>query len=227
MASSCDNSVIWLDGKPIKKTNNCLNKLYVDVICNQQVISVIVRDYLLSRIEHTPDSVAEMIHSNISIFDKTMLGELCASDDSYHTAIADAIISRFDFSNISICKALRVLFKHMTAPGEGQKFGVLMTRFSQSYFSQHPSEFRNSDSVIVLSYVLVMSYDVFRCGSHHGRELSEVDFIRNFRHADDGQDFPVSMLQQLYHEMYEEDGVEDDARREIASTKDLKRCIIS
>lgn len=198
-----ENIVIWLDGQPIKNSSNYLKKLYIDAICNNQVISDIIWDYLILRIEHPSSNVAEMIYENMFMFDKALLGGLCASENKYHVDITDMFLSKFDFTDLSIFMGLRYVCKTLTLPREAQMLDRVLNRFSRAYFAQHRHEFRSSESVNNIAWFILVTSPNFPANYP---VLSEDAFVRNLRQMDDGQDYPLPMLQQLYQDIYITEG---------------------
>jgi brefeldin A-inhibited guanine nucleotide-exchange protein len=69
-----------------------------------------------------------------------------------------AYIDRFNFTNMSIVQALRILMSKFRLPGEAQKIDRIMEKFASRYCECNTSLniFASADTAYVLSYSVIM-----------------------------------------------------------------------
>lgn len=84
-------------------------------------------------------------------------------------------------------------------PGESQKIERFVDAFAQLYYEDHESEFKNSDTVMILAYSTIMlNTDAHNPNVRKDRKMTKEQFINQNRGIDDGNDLPERMLSDLY-----------------------------
>lgn len=84
-------------------------------------------------------------------------------------------------------------------PGESQKIERFVEAFAKDYYEEHKTEYKNSDTVMVLAYSTIMlNTDAHNPNVRKDRKMKRDEFISQNRGIDDGDDLPKEMLGELY-----------------------------
>lgn len=80
----------------------------------------------------------------------------------------------------------------MFVQGESQKIVHLLNEFQTAYLEQNvdrvKAQFRNSDSVMILAYAIVMLHtDMYSPNVRQQSKMSRDEFVRNLRGVDAGK----------------------------------------
>eukprot|EP00743_Colponemidia_sp_Colp-15_P009442 GILK01010322.1.p1 GENE.GILK01010322.1~~GILK01010322.1.p1 ORF type:complete len:519 (+),score=75.99 GILK01010322.1:94-1650(+) len=146
--------------------------------------------------ERTPIAVAQFLKGESGL-NRVKIGLYMGEPDDFNRKVAEAYIRSFDFRNLTLDAALRIFLAGFKLPGEAQKIDRLMESFALHFWNQNPTSFKNSDTVYVLSFSLIMlNTDAHNPGVK--KKMSKQEFISNNRGIDQGANLPESYLEELY-----------------------------
>lgn len=151
--------------------------------------------------------VKVFFHKSVRL-NKKVLGEFLAKPSSIE--ILKEFMSLFDFSDIRVDEALRLLLKSFRLPGESQQIERIVEIFADRYVSCQ-SEITETeketaeepvrpdrDSVFILSYsIILLNTDL-----HSPKVKKQMDldaYKRNLRGVYNGKDYPEWYLYKIYH----------------------------
>ena len=169
------------------------------------------------------EEVANFFFSKSARLNKKMLGEFLAKPKNSH--LLDAFISLFDFRDLRVDEALRILLKTFRLPGESQQIERIVEKFAERYVSCQENSDSNQvdlstkspatkrrgsageendeavrpdkDSVFILSYsVIMLNTDLHN--PQVKRQMLLEDYKRNLRGVYNGKDFPEWYLSKIY-----------------------------
>ncbi|CCE66046.1 hypothetical protein TPHA_0O00770 [Tetrapisispora phaffii CBS 4417] len=154
--------------------------------------------------------LAEFLFENNSRVNKKQIGLLLC--DPKRTGLLNEFIKLFNFENLRVDEAIRILLTKFRLPGESQQIERIVEAFSSGYVSsqkydstklENPSENDNatvqpdSDSVFVLSYSIIM----LNTDLHNPQvkeHMSFEDYSGNLKGCYNSQDFPHWYLDKIY-----------------------------
>ncbi|KAL6450608.1 GEA2 ARF guanine-nucleotide exchange factor 2 [Candida maltosa Xu316] len=192
--------------------------------------------------------VAEFFFSKSGRLNKKVLGEFLAKPTN--SELFGYFIDLFDFTDLRVDEALRVLLKTFRLPGESQQIERVVERFAEKYVEcqnySDGEENKNDqeeeieiepvkpdkDSVFVLSYSIIMLNTDLHNPQVKKQMLLE-DYRRNLRGVYNGKDFPEWYLAKIYssikdreiimpEEHHGTDKWFDDAWHNMVSTQNFK-----
>ncbi|KAL3624155.1 hypothetical protein CASFOL_032971 [Castilleja foliolosa] len=134
--------------------------------------------------------------------DKNHIGDFLGSHDEFCVQVLHEFARIFDFRDMNLDTALRILLETFRLPGESQKIQRVLEAFAESYFEQSPDILVNKDAALLLSYSLIM-LNTDQHNAQVKKKMSEEDFIRNNRKINGGGDLPRDFLSELYHSICE------------------------
>ncbi|KAL3629400.1 hypothetical protein CASFOL_026622 [Castilleja foliolosa] len=134
--------------------------------------------------------------------DKNVIGDFLGGHDEFCVQVLQEFARTFDFRDMNLDTALRILLETFRLPGESQKIQRVVEAFSESYFEQSPHILVNKDAALLLSYSLIL-LNTDQHNNQVKKKMSEEDFIRNNRKINGGSDFPRDFLSELYHSICE------------------------
>ena len=142
-------------------------------------------------------SVARFLRGTTRI-SKSTLGEYLSKKS--HEDLLMAFTNLFDFTGKRIDEALRELLITFRLPGESALIERIVVRFSEQYCgSSAPDGIANSDAAFVLTYAIIMlNTDQHNPNLKGDRRMRCIDFARNLRGVNGGQDFAPEYLQDIY-----------------------------
>ncbi|TNN16673.1 IQ motif and SEC7 domain-containing protein [Schistosoma japonicum] len=113
-------------------------------------------------------------------------------------------IRQLNFQNKEVDEALRLLLGCFRTPGESQKIVHLLNEFQSAYVEQNASrvksQFRNSDTVMILAYAIVMLHtDMYSPNVRPQSKMTREEFVRNLRGVDSGDDLDRDLLVGIYN----------------------------
>ncbi|KAH7916093.1 Sec7-domain-containing protein [Hygrophoropsis aurantiaca] len=132
---------------------------------------------------------------------KAMIGEYLGEADEENVAVMHAFVDMLDFRNLSFIDALRIFLQAFRLPGEAQKIDRFMLKFAERYIagnSQTP--FKNADTAYVLAYSTIMLNTDAHSPQVKNR-MTAVDFTKNNRGINDGEDLPEDFLNAIFDEI--------------------------
>ena len=163
----------------------------------------------LGCLDDTPEKIAHALYRAPGI-DKDELGKYLATGPiekyPFEHQVRLAFVKQIDYTkHKTFAGALRVFLHKFRMPGEAQCIDRFMEAFSQELFRQQGSSsaFKNSDAVFVLAFSTIMLNTDLHNPQNKNRRMTCEQFIRNNRGLNDGEDLPVDMLTELYHQIRE------------------------
>jgi brefeldin A-resistance guanine nucleotide exchange factor 1 len=144
-----------------------------------------------------PVEVAKFLKGTSRI-DKKALGDFISK--STNEAILKAFINEFDFDGLRVDEALRQLLYTFRLPGESQLIERIINVFCEKYQSSGNHDgIANNDAIFVLTYAIIMlNTDLHNPNLKSAKRMTIEDFARNLRGVNDGKDFELDYLKQIY-----------------------------
>ncbi|KAG7192124.1 GDP/GTP exchange factor for ARF [Scheffersomyces spartinae] len=147
--------------------------------------------------------VAEFFFTKSGRLNKKVLGEFLAKPAN--KPILQEFIGLFDFSNLRVDEAIRVLLKSFRLPGEAQQIERVVELFAGRYVEcidttneSEDSIAPDRDSVFVLSFSIIMlNTDLHNPQVKKPMQFS--DYKNNVRGCYNGKDFPDWYLTKIYN----------------------------
>jgi len=144
-----------------------------------------------------PECVARFLKGTSRV-NKKMLGEYLSKKGN--EPVLDAFMSLLDFTGKRVDEALRVLLETFRLPGESALIERIVSSFSEKYCaSSTPEGVADKDAVFILTYAIILLNTDQHNPNFKGRaRMTPVDFARNLRGQNGGQDFASDYLQDIY-----------------------------
>ncbi len=144
-----------------------------------------------------PVEVARLLKGTSRV-SKSVLGDFLSKKGN--EAILNAFMDEFDFSNKRVDEALRVLLETFRLPGEAPLIASIVESFSEKYCSGNtPEMVANKDGVFILTYaIIILNTDQHNPNLKSSKRMTFDDFSRNLRGQNDGQDFSVEFLRNIF-----------------------------
>ena len=156
--------------------------------------------------------IANFFFSKSGRLNKKVLGEFLAKPSN--SELFGHFIDLFDFHDMRVDEALRVLLKTFRLPGESQQIERVVERFAERYVECQGQDHINpdkstiennineavypdKDSVFILSYSIIM----LNTDLHNPqvkKQMALDEYRRNLRGVYNGQDFPEWYLSKIY-----------------------------
>jgi len=147
----------------------------------------------------SPSSVAKFLKGTSRV-SKKVLGDFLSKRGN--ELILDAFMDLFDFGGKRIDEALRALLESFRLPGESPLIERIVTCFSEKYYENAmPAEVANKDAVFILTYAVIMLNTDQHNPNMKQKRMELEDFARNLRGQNDGQNFSLEFLQDIYKEI--------------------------
>ena len=164
-----------------------------------------------------PPEMAQFIFDNGKKLNKRKIGEFIGKADIFNQQVCDALMYKYDFSNMFLDNAIRVCMQHFRLPGEAQKIDKILEKFANSYHRQNPAAFSGEDLVHILSFsIMMLNTDLHNQAIAPAKKMTLADFVRNNRGIDKGKDVPASLLETLYTRIKENEiRMNDNALEQI------------
>lgn len=109
-------------------------------------------------------------------------------------------VDYMDFSSTPFVDALRMFLQSFRLPGEAQKIDRYMLKFAERYTAGNPGVFANADT----AYILAFSVILLNTDAHNPqvkKPMTKLEFVKNNRGIDDGNDLPEVLLSTIYDEI--------------------------
>jgi len=155
-------------------------------------------------------SIASFLYSQPKL-DKTQIGLYLSKGPKekypFHAETLESFSSLFDFGGLPFSSALRAFLLRFRLPGEAQCIDRLMEAFAvrlheQNHEDEAHSIFMSSDSIFVLAFSTIMlNTDLHNPTIKDDRRMTTEEFIRNNRGINDGKDFPIEFMKDLYNQI--------------------------
>lgn len=166
-------------------------------------IQALKADGFISNLDDT-DELATFFFTKSGRLNKKILGEYLAKPSN--TELLKKYINLFDFEDLRVDEAIRILLKGFRLPGESQQIERVVELFAERYVScQDQSTLKTDeevvrpdrDSVFILSYSIIMLNTDLHNPQVKQQMLLE-DYKRNLRGVYNGKDFPEWYLSKIY-----------------------------
>jgi brefeldin A-resistance guanine nucleotide exchange factor 1 len=158
----------------------------------------------MSILDETADGIAKMLHTAPGL-DKNQIGLYLSKGPAekypFEHEVRVAFVKQYDFKAMNFAPALRLYLSKFRMPGEAQCIDRFMEAFSRELYRQQAEEsvFKNSDAVFVLAFSTIMlNTDLHNPTIKNMNRMTCVQFIRNNRGLNNGEDLPEDMLRGLY-----------------------------
>jgi golgi-specific brefeldin A-resistance guanine nucleotide exchange factor 1 len=144
-----------------------------------------------------PLQIAQFLKGTTRV-SKKVLGDYISKKSNEH--ILKAFMSLFDFEGKRIDEALRTLLGSFRLPGESQLIERIVTVFTEEYCaSSEPGAVADKDAAFVLTYgIIMLNTDLYNPNVKKQNRMSYMDFAKNLRGVNAGEDFDPDYLQEIY-----------------------------
>ncbi|XP_065355614.1 brefeldin A-inhibited guanine nucleotide-exchange protein 2 [Calliphora vicina] len=150
----------------------------------------------------TPKDIAKWLHEDERL-DKTIIGNFIGENDDHSKEVMCAYIDAFEFHNLEVVSALRMLLEEFRLPGEAQKIDRLMEKFASRYCECNPNNplFQSADTVYVLAFSIIMLTTDLHSPQVKNKMTKEQYIKLNQGVSDSRDDLPVDYLSSIYDEI--------------------------
>ncbi|KAJ9127856.1 hypothetical protein QFC24_000140 [Naganishia onofrii] len=148
-----------------------------------------------------PDDIARFLLRTEGL-NKAMIGEYLGDGEETNVAVMHAFVDMLDFTNLPFTEAVRLYLQSFRLPGEAQKIDRFMLKFAERYIANNPSTvFANADTAYILAFSVIMLNTDAHNKNLKTKRMSKVEFVKNNRGINDGQDLPDDFLGEIYDEI--------------------------
>ncbi|XP_040502973.1 PH and SEC7 domain-containing protein 2 isoform X3 [Gallus gallus] len=146
--------------------------------------------------------------------------------NEFSKLVAEEYLSFFDFTGLTLDKALRTFLKAFPLMGETQERERVLIHFSRRYCQCNPEESTSEDGVHTLTCALMLLNTDLHGHVNIGKKMSCQQFITNLDGLNDGKDFAKDLLKTLYNSIKNEKLEwaidEDELRKSLSELVDDK-----
>ncbi|XP_048590620.1 Golgi-specific brefeldin A-resistance guanine nucleotide exchange factor 1 isoform X2 [Nematostella vectensis] len=143
-----------------------------------------------------PEEMARLLRENPRL-DKKTIGEYIGKKDN--SKVLDAFVRSFEFHDLRVDEGLRQFLESFRLPGESPVIEHIMEFFSEVFFECNPEVYANKDAVFTLAYAVIMlNVDQHNANIKQQKPMVLEDFKRNLRKINGGNDFPATMLEEIF-----------------------------
>ncbi|MED6247730.1 phosphatidylserine decarboxylase, partial [Ataeniobius toweri] len=146
--------------------------------------------------------------------------------NEFSQLVASEYLSYFDFSGLSLDRALRNFLKAFPLMGETQERERVLVHFSRRYCHCNPQTPTSEDGAHTLTCALMLLNTDLH-GHNIGKKMSCQQFISNLDGLNNGKDFPKDLLKVLYNSIKNEKlewAVEEEELRKSLSELVEEHC---
>nr|KAF6349841.1 pleckstrin and Sec7 domain containing 2 [Myotis myotis] len=158
-------------------------------------------------------------------FQRCDVARQLGKNNEFSRLVAGEYLSFFDFSGLTLDRALRTFLKAFPLMGETQERERVLTHFSRRYCQCNPDDSTSEDGIHTLTCALMLLNTDLH-GHNIGKKMSCQQFIANLDHLNDGQDFAKDLLKALYNSIKNEKLEwaidEDELRKSLSELVDDK-----
>ncbi|CAH8475109.1 unnamed protein product [Schistosoma turkestanicum] len=162
-------------------------------------------DFLVKNgfLENSPELIARFLLTRKGL-SRVAIGEYLGDTKNEVAQLTTRqFIRELKFQNKEVDEALRLLLGCFRTPGESQKIVHLLNEFQSVYVEQNASyvksQFRNSDTIMILAYAIVMLHtDMYSPNVRPQSKMTKEEFVRNLRGVDSGEDLDRDFLLGIY-----------------------------
>ncbi|XP_077753532.1 PH and SEC7 domain-containing protein 2 isoform X2 [Canis aureus] len=158
-------------------------------------------------------------------FQRCDVARQLGKNNEFSRLVAGEYLSFFDFSGLTLDRALRTFLKAFPLMGETQERERVLTHFSRRYCQCNPEDSTSEDGIHTLTCALMLLNTDLH-GHNIGKKMSCQQFIANLDQLNDGQDFAKDLLKTLYNSIKNEKLEwaidEDELRKSLSELVDDK-----
>ncbi|XP_051869539.1 PH and SEC7 domain-containing protein 2-like [Pristis pectinata] len=162
---------------------------------------------------------------NLEGFKRCDVARHLGKNNDFSKLVAEEYLSFFDFTDLTLDKALRSFLKAFPLMGETQERERVLIPFSKRYCQCNPDYINSEDGVHTLTCALMLLNTDLH-GHNIGKKMSCQQFISNLDGLNDGKDFPKDLLKGLYNSIKNEKLEwavdEDELRKSLSELVDDK-----
>ncbi|XP_053422424.1 PH and SEC7 domain-containing protein 2 isoform X1 [Nycticebus coucang] len=136
-------------------------------------------------------------------FQRCDVARQLGKNNEFSRLVAGEYLSFFDFSGLTLDRALRTFLKTFPLMGETQERERVLTHFSRRYCQCNPDDSTSEDGIHTLTCALMLLNTDLH-GHNIGKKMSCQQFIANLDQLNDGQDFSKDLLKTLYNSIKNE-----------------------
>ncbi|KAM7101066.1 PH and SEC7 domain-containing protein 2 [Ciconia maguari] len=162
---------------------------------------------------------------NLEGFKRCDVARQLGKNNEFSKLVAEEYLSFFDFTGLTLDKALRTFLKAFPLMGETQERERVLIHFSRRYCQCNPEESMSEDGIHTLTCALMLLNTDLH-GHNIGKRMSCQQFIANLDGLNDGKDFAKDLLKTLYNSIKNEKLEwaidEDELRKSLSELVDDK-----
>nr|XP_051699407.1 PH and SEC7 domain-containing protein 2 isoform X1 [Oryctolagus cuniculus]XP_051699408.1 PH and SEC7 domain-containing protein 2 isoform X1 [Oryctolagus cuniculus]XP_051699409.1 PH and SEC7 domain-containing protein 2 isoform X1 [Oryctolagus cuniculus]XP_051699410.1 PH and SEC7 domain-containing protein 2 isoform X1 [Oryctolagus cuniculus] len=159
-------------------------------------------------------------------FQRCDVARQLGKNNDFSRLVAGEYLSFFDFSGLTLDRALRTFLKAFPLMGETQERERVLTHFSRRYCQCNPDDSTSEDGIHTLTCALMLLNTDLHGHVNIGKKMSCQQFIANLDQLNDGQDFAKDLLKSLYNSIKNEKLEwaidEDELRKSLSELVDDK-----
>ncbi|XP_012926596.1 PH and SEC7 domain-containing protein 2 isoform X4 [Heterocephalus glaber] len=159
-------------------------------------------------------------------FQRCDVARQLGKNNEFSRLVAGEYLSFFDFSGLTLDRALRTFLKAFPLMGETQERERVLTHFSHRYCQCNPDDSTSEDGIHTLTCALMLLNTDLHGHVNIGKKMSCQQFIANLDQLNDGQDFSKDLLKTLYNSIKNEKLEwaidEDELRKSLSELVDDK-----
>ncbi|CAO2593718.1 PH and SEC7 domain-containing protein 2 [Lemmus lemmus] len=137
-------------------------------------------------------------------FQRCDVARQLGKNNEFSRLVAGEYLSFFDFSGLTLDRALRTFLKAFPLMGETQERERVLTHFSRRYCQCNPDDSTSEDGIHTLTCALMLLNTDLHGHVNIGKKMSCQQFIANLDQLNDGQDFAKDLLKTLYNSIKNE-----------------------
>nr|XP_019595931.1 PREDICTED: PH and SEC7 domain-containing protein 2 isoform X3 [Rhinolophus sinicus] len=159
-------------------------------------------------------------------FQRCDVARQLGKNNEFSRLVAGEYLSFFDFSGLTLDRALRTFLKAFPLMGETQERERVLTHFSRRYCQCNPDDSTSEDGIHTLTCALMLLNTDLHGHVNIGKKMSCQQFIANLDQLNDGRDFSKDLLKTLYNSIKNEKLEwaidEDELRKSLSELVDDK-----
>ncbi|XP_067313145.1 PH and SEC7 domain-containing protein 2 isoform X2 [Pseudorasbora parva] len=147
-------------------------------------------------------------------------------NNEFSQLVASEYLSFFDFTGLSLDRALRNFLKAFPLMGETQERERVLVHFSKRFCHCNPEDLNSEDGAHTLTCALMLLNTDLH-GHNIGKKMSCQQFISNLDGLNDSKDFPKELLKVLYNSIKNEKlewAIEEEELRKSLSELVEEQC---
>ncbi|XP_039182028.1 PH and SEC7 domain-containing protein 2 isoform X2 [Crotalus tigris] len=162
---------------------------------------------------------------NLEGFKHCDVARQLGKNNEFSKMVAEEYLRFFDFTGLTLDKALRAFLKAFPLMGETQERERVLVHFSRRYCHCNPQESTSEDGIHTLTCALMLLNTDLH-GHNIGKKMSCQQFTANLDGLNDGKDFAKDLLKALYNSIKNEKLEwaidEDELRKSLSELVDDK-----